>query len=77
MSTPRARADLVLLRAWLADKDAEVADAAVRAILERIDRLERFPSMAPKTPGSETLRDLQLRSTSTGTWRATACETET
>jgi plasmid stabilization system protein ParE len=59
--TPRARADLVRLRTWLADKDVEVADAAVRAIVERIDRLERFPMMAPNAPGSETLRDLQIR----------------
>ena len=33
----------------------------MRAIVERIGRLERFPLMAPKARGSETLRDLQIR----------------
>jgi plasmid stabilization system protein ParE len=41
--TPRARADLVRLRAWLVDKDADAAEAAVRAIVESVARLERFP----------------------------------
>jgi plasmid stabilization system protein ParE len=58
--TARARADLIRLRVWLADKDAEVANRAVRAIVQRIDRLERFPTMAPRAKGSE-LRDLQIR----------------
>jgi plasmid stabilization system protein ParE len=56
----RATADLIRLRAWLADKDADAADHAVQAIIDRIDRLERFPRLAPRVKGSE-LRDLQLR----------------
>jgi plasmid stabilization system protein ParE len=41
----RATADLIRLRAWLADKDADAADRAVQAIIDRIDRLERFPRL--------------------------------
>ncbi len=33
----------------------------MRAIVERIGRLERFPLIAPPARGSETLRDLQIR----------------
>jgi plasmid stabilization system protein ParE len=42
------------------DKDADAAEAAVRAIVESVARLERFPLMAPKIPGSE-IRQLQIR----------------
>jgi plasmid stabilization system protein ParE len=56
----RARADLVRLRAWLIDKDTEAADRAIRAIVDGLDRLERFPLLAPKAKGSD-LRDLQIR----------------
>ncbi|HEY2710641.1 MAG TPA: type II toxin-antitoxin system RelE/ParE family toxin [Caulobacteraceae bacterium] len=57
---PRARADLVRLRAWLADKDEETADRAVRTIVERIGLLEAFPLSAPRLPNSE-IRELQIR----------------
>ena len=59
--TPRARADLVRLRAWLADKDSDAAEEAVRAIVDRIGRLENFPLMAPKVKGSDVIRELQIR----------------
>ena len=57
----RANADLVRLRAWLADKDTDVADRAVRAIVDRIDRLQTFPRLAPRVKGGSDLRDLRIR----------------
>jgi plasmid stabilization system protein ParE len=55
----RAQTDLQRLRAWLADVDPDAARRAAIAIVNAIERLGRFPGMAPPVKGSD-VRELQV-----------------